>query len=497
MRGKVRWAHLRSVLRAILLAGSALFLIVYLAIVAARIAYPFELEWMEGASLQQVQRILSGQSLYVAPNLDFIPLVYPPLYYHLSALMAALIGGTFLPLRLVSFLASLSSCAVIYLLIRRESENTFAALLGSGLFIATFRLSEAWFDLARIDSLFLFFLLAAIYLARFYPTRRGQLAAGAALALAFITKQTAFFVALPIMAGVLILHRRAALHLVGSAALLMLASTATLETLHRGWYLYYTVYLPRQHTMATRMLMGFWTRDIAAPFWPTALLAILYIIGNLLRERRARVALFYLVVAAGMVGVSWAGRLNRGGFKNALLPAYALLCILFGLALAYVLAHLKKQTARERVAELAIYALCVAQFLLLVYNPIRQIPTAQDRAAGWELVQTIRSLPGDVLIPYHPYLLTLAGKPAHAHWTGMEELIGLYGGGETPEGTRLLGELRDAIANRRYSALFLDEAWDVASSYVNQGPLFAQEDVFWPVTGWRTRPQYIYRPREE
>jgi len=479
-----------------LLAGSALFLVVYLAIVAARIAYPFELEWMEGASLQQVQRILSGQPLYVAPTLDFIPLVYPPLYYYLSALTAAIIGGTFLPLRLVSFLASLGSCVVIYLLIRRESGNAFAALLGSGLYIATFRLSEAWFDLARIDSLFLFFLLAAIYLARFHSTPRGHLAAGAALALAFLTKQTALFVALPIMIGALILHRRTALYLVGSAALLMLASTAALEVLHRGWYLYYTVHLPQQHTMATKMLLGFWTRDITAPFWPTLLLALLYL-GSLLRERRIKLALFYLAVAGGMVGVSWAGRLNRGGFKNALLPAYALLCILFGLALAHVLAHLPKQTTRERMAEIAIYVLCVAQFLLLVYNPIRQIPTAQDRAAGWALVQTIRSLPGNVLIPYHPYLLTLAGKPAHAHWTGMEELIGLYGGGETPEGARLLGELRDAIGHQRYSALLLDEIWDVESSYVKHGPAFAQEDVFWPVTGWRTRPQYIYRPREE
>ncbi len=495
MGSRVGWAYLHRALRATLLAGSALYLIVFLAIVAARIAYPFELEWMEGASLQQVQRILSGQPLYVAPSLDFIPLVYPPLYYYLSALVAALIGGTFLSLRLVSFLASLGSCAVIYLLIRRESENTFAALLGSGLYVATFRLSEAWFDLARIDSPFLFFLLAAIYLARFYPTRRGQLAAGAALALAFLTKQTALFVALPIMVGTLILHRRTALYLVGSAALLMAASTAALEMMHRGWYLYYTVYLPQQHTMATKMLVGFWTRDIVAPFWPTALLALLCA-GGLLREPRTRLALFYWAVAAGMVGVSWAGRLNRGGFKNALLPAYALLCILFGLALARVLARLQKQRTREHMAEIAIYVLCIAQFLLLVYNPIRQIPTAEDRAAGWELVQTIRGLPGDVLIPYHPYLLTLAAKPAHAHWTGMEELLGLYGGAETPEGTRLLGELRDAIGTQRYSVLFLDEAWDVEYGYVKCGSVFGRDDVFWPVTGWRTRPQYMYCPKE-
>ena len=36
----------------------------------------FDLEWLEGASVQQVSRILSGQRLYVRPSIHFVPFIY-------------------------------------------------------------------------------------------------------------------------------------------------------------------------------------------------------------------------------------------------------------------------------------------------------------------------------------------------------------------------------------------------------------------------------------
>ena len=98
---------------------------VYLAIVPARIAYPFELEWMEGACVDHVRRVLAGQPLYVAPSLDFVPFVYPPLYFWLSAALARVTGIGFLPLRLVSSVSSLGCFALIFLMVRRQTRSAF------------------------------------------------------------------------------------------------------------------------------------------------------------------------------------------------------------------------------------------------------------------------------------------------------------------------------------------------------------------------------------
>ena len=75
----------------LLLPAAAVFwIVVYLATAVRRARFPFELEAVEGHCLQQVCRVLAGQTLYVAPSLDFVPLRrycfmflerYPPVSY--------------------------------------------------------------------------------------------------------------------------------------------------------------------------------------------------------------------------------------------------------------------------------------------------------------------------------------------------------------------------------------------------------------------------------
>jgi len=147
----------------VLIIGSSFYILVYFVIASTRLPYPFELEWMEGASVVHVQRIMDGQSLYVRPSLDFVPFIYTPLYYHLSSLFAHVTGNGFLPLRLLSFLSSLGCFAFIFMIVHRRTSSLYASFIASGLFAATFRISGAWFDIARVDSLFLFLLLVGIY----------------------------------------------------------------------------------------------------------------------------------------------------------------------------------------------------------------------------------------------------------------------------------------------------------------------------------------------
>src|SRR5262245_49702132 len=114
-------------LLAVLCGGiGTIFLILYLWIVFARLGYPFELEWMEGGTVLQVQRILDGLPLYSVPTTEFVPYIYTPFYYYVGAAVAVVVGNGFTAPRLVSFLASLAVLAFVFLLTRRRTDSAFA-----------------------------------------------------------------------------------------------------------------------------------------------------------------------------------------------------------------------------------------------------------------------------------------------------------------------------------------------------------------------------------
>jgi hypothetical protein len=154
------------ILRYLLLIIALAYFMVYLWIAYNRIRFPFELSWIEGGMVDQVQRITSGKPVYVAPSINFVPFLYTPLYFYISALVSSLFGGGLFPLRMVSFTASLASLAAILMIVRDETKNWWAALLSVSLFTATYRLSGSWLDVARVDSLFLAFWLWLIFLIR-------------------------------------------------------------------------------------------------------------------------------------------------------------------------------------------------------------------------------------------------------------------------------------------------------------------------------------------
>ena len=76
---------------------------------------------MEGAMVDHVRRIMAGHKLYVQPSLRFVPFIYPPLYFYLAALVSHVLGAGLVPLRLLSFVASLGCFTLIYMLVRRET----------------------------------------------------------------------------------------------------------------------------------------------------------------------------------------------------------------------------------------------------------------------------------------------------------------------------------------------------------------------------------------
>lgn len=185
--------------RYILCICATLYFIAYFILVFYRIQYPFELEWCEGSSVHQVMKILSGEKMYIPPSLEFISLPYTPLYFYISAAVSKVIGIGFVPLRLLSFVSSLGCFFIIFLFVKRETGSNYSGFLASSLFAATFRISGAWFDIARVDSLFLFLLLLSMYSIKLHDSSISLMLAGILVSLSFMTKQTALIISVPIM----------------------------------------------------------------------------------------------------------------------------------------------------------------------------------------------------------------------------------------------------------------------------------------------------------
>ena len=474
--------------RAAAAAGAALFLVFFAFMAFRRLPYPFELEWMEGGALEEVRRILAGQPLYARPSLDYVAYRYAPLYFYVSAAVAAVVGHDFLGLRLVSFAASAGSLALVFRMVHTETGSREAGLLAAGLFAATARLSGFWFDVARVDALYLFLLLLAAWWIR---RERAPVAVGAVLALAFHTKQTALLPALGYVAFYFWRRRSQARALLATFVAGAMGGALLADALSAGWY---TRFVFRPHWLLWHRAGSFWARDLLAGLPVASVAAVFYLARPAGRDREARA--FYAVFAVLMVGTAFYSRLIVGAYLNALLPACAALSVLFGLGLHEARRGLGSPAPEARAAETAVWAAAALQFALLAFNPLAQVPTREDAAAGARLVATLAGLGGDVLVASHPYLAVRAGGRGHAHAMAIGELSLA---GDSPFAREMRTRWQEALCAQRFSAVVTDGGFAfpaaLDAAYRPERALNELGDAFFTVAGSRTRPEVLYLPR--
>ncbi len=148
------------------------------------------------------------------PSVTFTPDIYTPLYFVVAAVVSVVAGTGFVALRLVSIVASLVLLAALAKLAHRETDDRVAGLVAAGLFAACYRISGAWLDIAREDTLCLALLFCGLVVARDARTARRGVAAGVLMSLSFLTKQVALLPALGV--GVfLVVARRGRSTIVG------------------------------------------------------------------------------------------------------------------------------------------------------------------------------------------------------------------------------------------------------------------------------------------
>jgi hypothetical protein len=452
-----------------------------------RMRHPYDLEWMEGGSLGHVARVLDGAPMYTAPSIDWTPFIYTPLYWYVSAGFAKLMTLDLFALRLVSLIATGVSMLAIYACVRR-SGSRLAGFLAAALFAATFRLSGAWFDIARPDMLACAFGCGAIWLLGGpSPSLVRASLAGLMLAGSVLSKQTWLVAACAIAAAGVLERPRRAIALAPCFLVPLLVFWVGGHYATSGWTTYYTLTLPFQHDVHQPGLRIFFVYDVARNYGPATCLAVAAFALVPRGERR-----FLAIVAMGCLGAALSARVHSGAFDNVLIPGYVVLAILAGRAIAEAERGLGVPGGQHALGIVAFSAV-VIQFVSLNYELKPELPNRHDRAAGKRIVDLLRANPGEVWMPHHSVFCVLANKPCHAHYMAVFDVLR----GEQKEARELmLGSVREALSSGRFSALIVDGGFSgellpiIDKHYPKRVPLEHGGGPP-PKTGFGTRPTEI------
>lgn len=432
-----RWVKLPILL---CLAFSVGWSLVWLTLAWHHCTYPYELEWIGGAMKDHVERFLNHQPLYVQPGGGWFPYEYPPFY---PWLCAQIVGFTKLPIfiamRGVSILSTIGCAVIVAAWICRTAPQSPKrhqwALVAVGLFLAAYRVTGDWYDLERLDMLFLFLSLLGIFL-----LGEGLLytfLAALALLLAFFTKQQAL---LFMLAGCIVLwrlkqYRQLALFLstlliIGPAAVLLLNRAS------HSWFWYYCFHIPLYNGIRWRLALLFLYNDLTlyAP-----LLVVLFFNWRAVEGMKpnGRFLLMWMGLAA-FLG-SWLSRAHWGGDQNVLIPVYLFLSV----GACAVGGNLTEHALRQKIAT---WWLILAQFFAIAYRPTAQLPSDASLAAGERFTKEIHQWEkqGEVLCLDHGGFTT----PAHFQIMGLLDVMNAE--------HRLPTGLITALRTHRYAAIVTD-----------------------------------------
>ncbi len=427
-----------------------------------RLPYPFELEWMEGDSLNTVWRILQNKKIYIEPVLEYIPNIYTPFYFHLSEFVTKIFGFNILVLRFISVISSILLFFLVYLFINRETGSFFFSLVGIGLMSTTFNITSGWYDLARVDNLFVFLLFLSVYLIRNLRSNLRIILSALILYLAFYTKQTSLFIFFSMTIFVLSRSPRKALYY-GLAFLLPTVITfLVLNHNTDGWFYYYCFELPSQHALIKKYIHYFWTNEIFLKFGIPFIISIIYFIyychqktkllpskelSSYLGFLRNDKITYHIFVFVSMLLISWTMRIHSGSAINTLIPAYAAICIYASIGFFTLFKNGKP------IHKTVLYFLLLIQFVLLFYLPGRYVPGSEDKPAGYEFISQLSSINGDIYIYNHPYYYHLAGKRPYF---SIISLWDIARGDDNAISDNARAIFHDALEDQKWKAILID-----------------------------------------
>ncbi|HEY2941005.1 MAG TPA: hypothetical protein VGN09_01095 [Vicinamibacteria bacterium] len=441
--------------RVLLLLVSAAALVNLAFAFGRRIVYPYDLEWMEGGMLCHALRLVEGQPIYAEPSARFVSFAYTPLYPIALRLLAPVTGVGYLPARAVSVAAFASALVLAYAFVRRAGGSRAVALGTVALPAAAFAPTGAWYDLARIDSLFLGLTAAAVAFGWWKRNvTAGPVISAALVTAGFFAKQTALPFAAALGLALLLVRPRAAALYASTVVLLGGLLLAWAHVASGGWFWTYAFGLHRRHpfdVVATALVTPARLGLLLGP-------GLVLLGGALVRARTpgllyaTGMGLTGLVASALGAGTEWS-------YHNALIPG-----VYFGaLAVGTAAATMETRRAARATLLLAAAIACAPGGLLAVaarvapgaglalpvgYDLRGFLPSSADRVLGDALVARLAAAPGDVFVPDHSFYAHLAGKPTRLHAMNIADLEGA--------GLRVPRDLVDEMRGKQFALVVVD-----------------------------------------
>jgi glycosyltransferase involved in cell wall biosynthesis len=461
----------------ILVGYSAAYYIVVLLILAFLRAVVFtEYSWMESALLTEVHRILAGQNLYTAPSLEYVPLIYAPLYLYISSGVAFLFGEGYAALRLVSLAATLGILIIIWRMVRRMGAPAIAAWIAAGFYAGMYRVAGFSYDAGRLDSLFVFFVLLMAY--HMWRAQEGAgrsvfYAAVTAVA-AVLTKQTALVpIVLLSLWGIAAGNRRSRLCgclCLGAAVLSQIAGIAATN----GWFFYYLYGLPATHPILASNLKIFLTYDLWRRLSLGVVLSLLALATLWKKGSEGKQkALFCMLLVVALYVAGIIPRLKVGGDVNNLVPLAAGIALCCGLAAGFSL-------NRNGWAPAIILLLFIGFAAQIFYLPWRPLPPKKAAAAMQMKIALFQDIEAPIFAPCDPYLSQLANKNASAFWGAIYDVLLDPG----PNGDILREDLRKAFETGKFRTVVLRREFFMQSAF----PYSRLEKDYKIMEGWKEIP---------
>lgn len=498
----MRPRHL-SLMRAVVVGVAVLFAGMYFLVALPRIFYPYDLDFIEDSMLLQSWQFAQGLPVFVPPNADFVPHQYMPLYSWIGGWLLRVTGPEMAPLRLLSFAAVLMTTALVFYIARREAKSNWLAIVCAGLVLAGYRLTGQWYELVRVDALFLALSLAGMTVGIYSEGRTGRILVSALLlALAFWTKQTALVYAAGILLLLWLRYGRGALWFAAAYFLFTVPPFLLINSATEGWFWFHTITVSGNDPVEFGRVVNFVTRDLLGGMAGVSLLALgatILAVRNA-RDRRPLALLssqpWLLIMALGIL-VSAVGRASVGGNLNNLMSAYTLLCLAPALFYRECATVTLPTFLTLRRIEFGLVTLVLLQFVLGVYNPFRYMPTSEMRTAGDNLVARIAATDGNVFVMMHPYYALRAGKQPSAQalvlWYMLER-----GGQPMPH------DLIQRFETKYYTSIISDETVfenapafrALLDTYYLQTETLADTQSPQTNTGVVSRPMSVYQPKE-
>jgi hypothetical protein len=368
-------------------------------VLAARMAYPMDLEWMDGGALYHAYRWLHGLPLYTSPD-RWVPYPYPPVHYAALALLGRIFGLDY-PVGRCLALAGIVVClALLSLELLRANVGKALAAAGIALSIAaigaSFPLLGGTLDNTRPDTLALAFAVVAAFL-----LPEGNLgwaratAVALALSLSVYSKQTAVFFVAWILVFVTLRDRRSGFRLAISTLVISGASLAVLQASTDGWFMTWLLNT-RHHEMKLSQLEGM--KELGA-FLPLLAPLLAFVRG----ERRPRAWLWIGMLGASLVAGVLAF-LKTGGWLNNLIAPVVLLGPVTWLVAT-------REPGRRWGVQAATIALTAGVLWRLEYDPSRLSPTSEQLDQARQANELVRGLDGCVAVPTYPFLPIRNGHP--------------------------------------------------------------------------------------